>query len=101
MNSRRLMGLTPRPRITKVSIAGVGGGSVARIAIKRSPYDHDNAIGKQVGFRISRRRGRARAEPAGRAWSLGIIVVPAWLPSATAYARMAQSRPGNRRGMGC
>jgi hypothetical protein len=26
MNSRRLMGLTPRPRITELSIAGVGVG---------------------------------------------------------------------------
>ncbi len=39
--------------------------------------------------------------PVGAAWSLGIIVVPPRLPSATAHARMARPRPGNRRGMGC
>src|SRR5262252_5439007 len=34
MNSRRLMGLTPRPRMTELSIAGLGVASVARIAQK-------------------------------------------------------------------
>ena len=34
MKSRRLMGLTPRPRITELSIVGVGVGQGARIAIK-------------------------------------------------------------------
>ena len=37
MKSRRFMGLTPRPTITELSIAGFAVGLVARIATKSGP----------------------------------------------------------------
>jgi hypothetical protein len=70
-------------------------GNAEQLGLNYSPKLTFADVGHSTPVRL------ARGLPVGAARSLGIIVVPPWLPSAIAHARMAQSRPGNRRGMGC